>query len=97
MMSNKKSEYNMKEKIWASFKETIEGSSIHSFPNMARSEFISVKLIWLICLVASGAICIWFIAVNINDYLSYDVVTKILESSLDEIGKPYFNFQNTVF
>jgi hypothetical protein len=86
-----KSEISLKKKIWTAFKETMEGSSIHSFPNMTRSEFISVKVIWLICFLVSGAICIWFIVLNINDYLSRDVVTKIQVIPVDSIGKQLSN------
>ena len=49
-----------------------------AFINIARSEFLSIRILWLIASLFSTCLCSWFIFRNLSDYLSYSVVTKTL-------------------
>ncbi len=59
-------------------KTTLQNSTIHAIPNMLRnSKFGPIKLMWLVCFVASAAGCVWFIADLVAKYFEREVVTRI--------------------
>ena len=58
--------------------ERFQTSSIIAFQNVVRSEFMSIRIIWLIFSLLSSCWCSWFIFRNIADYLSHSVITKTL-------------------
>ena len=78
---------SLKQKIIEANTETLESSSVHAIPNITRNKFYSVKLVWIICFMASSGVCAWFIYNSISSYLNYDVVTNI---ELDYVNKLQF-------
>ena len=58
-------------------KESLESSSIHAIPNIIRNKNSIIKLIWFLCFIISTSVCIWFIINSINDFLKFEVTTKI--------------------
>ena len=79
-MSNKeeeKKEISLSKKIIRSIGITLESSSIHAIPNIVRSDYISLKTLWLLCLLSSASGCVFFMRQAILDYLSWPVVTNI--------------------
>ena len=75
-------------------RETLESSSIHAVPNIARNKFYLVKLVWVICFMISAGWCCWFIQKSIVDYLSNDVVTKTDVKYVNTIIMPIISFCN---
>ena len=63
------------------FKERIKQlflySSAHGLPRMIRTDIILIKIIWLIVLICSICLGLYFISSSIEDYYKYDVNTKI--------------------
>ena len=66
----------------------MEGSSIHALPNIVRNKYYSIKVVWFVCFIASTAGCCFLIIQSVNDYLSFDVVTKIQVKEKDKITFP---------
>ena len=73
---------------------TFESSSIHAIPNIIRNKYILIKIIWLICFIVSFSGCTWFMIKSINDYLKYDVVTRIRVKYVNEIKFPVIGICN---
>jgi hypothetical protein len=76
---------------WAGIKmavaDTCHNSTIHALPNIARSDNLLIKAMWLVCFLGSAGFCVFLIVESIQDYLQYDVVTKI--SSVYEMPAPF--------
>ena len=87
-------EKSIKQKIFEANIETLESSSIHAIPNITRNRFYTVKMLWVICFLASSGICAWFIYNSITDYLNYDVVTNIEINYLNKIRFPIISICN---
>ena len=56
---------------WAEF------STIHAIPNIFRSKIIFVKAIWFLSLIISTGFCSYMVVKSIQNYLEFNVVTKI--------------------
>jgi len=52
-------------------------STIHAIPNIFSPNDLILKIMWLICFLGSGSFCSFFIVTSIQEYLSFDVVSKI--------------------
>jgi hypothetical protein len=74
MSSSVKSKKN---RILEATKSTLEGSTIHPIPHLVRKNFRLVKLIWLVCFLASVCICTWLIIDIVAKFLEREVVTRI--------------------
>jgi hypothetical protein len=57
-------------------KETLESSSVHGIGNIIRNRFYFIKIIWVLCVLASTGVASWLIQKMISDYLNYDVISK---------------------
>ena len=68
-------------KIKEKFIELSASSTSHGYPNMFRTKYWSVRIMWLVFFVAAALFCAFMIYRSVNDYLQYDVVTKIKEYS----------------
>lgn len=51
-------------------------TTLHGVPHMLRTKYTFVKLLWLIALVCSTAICAVLIVQSIVNYLEFGVVTR---------------------
>ena len=81
-------------KILEKCKTLLEGSSIHAIPNIVRSEYISLKLIWFVCLLVSTSGLGWFMFQSISNYFTYPVVTNVYIHSLQQIIFPILTICN---
>ncbi|RNA28850.1 acid-sensing ion channel 5 [Brachionus plicatilis] len=59
------------------FREWTESISIHGFGNIFRTEFLTIRIIWTIALLASTGICLFIITLNVTNFLENEVITKI--------------------
>lgn len=55
----------------------LESVSIHGIGNLVRSKYFLVKIIWFFLILGSAGYCCFTIFQNVDDYLSYPVVTEI--------------------
>ena len=62
-------------------KECLEEAALsktaHGFEKIISHKKFSLKLIWILLLLASVGVCIYFVVKSVADYLDYEVVTKI--------------------
>jgi hypothetical protein len=79
---------SIKQKIIETNIETLESSSVHAIPNIIRSKFRSVKILWTVCFLASVGVCAWFIYQSISNYFNFDVVTNIQLDYVNRIKFP---------
>ena len=75
--SNQATRSSIKEKIKLDTKKTLKGSSIHAIPNIVRSKYYSLKVIFFLCFLASSSLCAWYLITAIQNYLKYETVTNI--------------------
>ncbi len=80
---------NKKNKIISSIRETIESSSVHAIPNISRNKYKLIKIVWFFFFLASSSICGYLIFLTIDDYLSREIVTKIIVKEVPSMGKKY--------
>lgn len=66
----------MKNKLKETVKQRLESSSLIIFPNIVKNDSKILKIIWLILSFVSAGFCSMLIIKNVNDYLSYQVITK---------------------
>ena len=58
-------------------KEIILSSTIHGLPNALRSKNLFLKIVWFGLFLVSASVGIYSVIDSLNDYLNYEVVTKI--------------------
>jgi hypothetical protein len=80
--------------IITEIKKCAESSSIHALPNIARSEYISIKIIWLVCFLVSLGYCSFGIARNLTNYLSNESNTQFKKGFEGSIDFPTITFCN---
>ena len=55
---------------------SMEFSTFHGLPNIARTNKTCVKVMWILVMIVSSAICGFLVAKTVMQYLSYEVYTK---------------------
>jgi hypothetical protein len=69
------------EKTWLLFKRKflglIETSTSHGLPNIVRTNRLSIKILWTVCLLAAIGGCSYMVFKSISDYYEHETVTKI--------------------
>lgn len=83
-----------KSSIYSEIKKCAEASSIHAIPNIARSEYISVKIIWFVCFLVALGYCSYGIAKNLINFLSNESNTQFTKQFEDSIEFPTITFCN---
>lgn len=70
-----------KEKIKKIFKEWCETSTAHAIPNIARSDILLIKIIWLCCFIASTSYCIYSVITQLQSFLTYStfISTQVIQ------------------
>ena len=77
-----------KSEIIEAIKSTLENSSINGIPNIIRNKFNLVKLVWLVCILASSGVCAWFVLDIITKYYRREVVSRINVKKEQELPFP---------
>lgn len=52
-------------------------TTCHGYPNIFKTDILVVKVIWVVCCLASASSCIWMIARSVEIYLEFGVTTTI--------------------
>lgn len=92
--SSKKS--TKSEKISSLIKKLMKNTSINGIPNLISSSSLSVKIIWIICLLVSSASCAYFIVYTVLNYLRYEVISTTNPIYEGESQFPTLTFCSTI-
>ena len=76
-------------------RQTLENFSFHAIPNILRTEFLFLKLIWLIFFVIAACYSAYLIREAMVSYLAFEVVNTIEVKKLEEIEFPTVTICNT--
>jgi hypothetical protein len=68
---------SVKEKISSKTVELLIASSSHGLPNVFRSRRLVMKIMWLFLFIISTSFGIYTVFEVVNNFLKYEVVTKI--------------------
>ena len=64
-------------KIKEALTELSLSSTWHGIPSICRTKRIFFKIMWTIFSIGSTAACIYFITLNVNEFLKDKIVTKM--------------------
>jgi hypothetical protein len=67
----------MHSEILKKAKELLENSTIHAIPQLIRTDFQLIRILWIISFLVSSGLCAYFIFDGIKSYLEFEVITKI--------------------
>jgi hypothetical protein len=65
-----------KQKIKKAFSEWCKNTTTHGFSPIVRNENYLIKLMWLVCFLISGGLCLQLVVQSTMDYFSYSVNVK---------------------
>jgi hypothetical protein len=74
--------------------DSLKTSTSHSLPRIIRAKHLLIKTIWILASLFCISCCCFIITSSINEYLKYDVVTKIRVYAEDESPFPMVAFCN---
>ena len=77
-----------KKKLSNLFKEWTESMTVHGFPNILRTKFLTIRIIWIISFLLSVSGCLYIITLNLINYFNFDVITKIRIVEKDSVKFP---------
>ena len=70
-----------KEKLSSKLRETVEewckSSTSHGLPNIFRNESYLLKMIWIVCFLASTGYCFYSLYISMVQYFEYQVTSQI--------------------
>jgi hypothetical protein len=75
--NSKKNENTLRKDLKEAFKEWLSSSTSHGLPNVVRSNNNLIKIMWIIFFIISSAVCAYFLATSILQYLKYEVVSRM--------------------
>lgn len=75
--NSKKNESTLLKDLKEAFKEWLSASTSHGLPNVVRTNNTLIKIMWIIFFTISSAICGYFLATSILQYLKYEVVSRM--------------------
>ena len=67
----------IKKEIKEKFIECSSVSTSHGYPNIFRTKYLPIKILWLFCLSIAIGMCLFLLIRGIKAYLEYGVVTSI--------------------
>jgi hypothetical protein len=88
---------NLREKVFKKFEEWCKESSGQGIPNIVRKNTASAKLIWIVFTLASVGLCGYMISRSVNQYLEYEVTTKIRKEIKSNVPFPVISICNKTF
>jgi len=65
-------------KIKAKIREWSERTTSHGYPNIFRSSFHEIRIMWLIFTLIATGLCAYMIVKSVMDYLNFEINTKIV-------------------
>ena len=90
--SSKKNSNKHEKNFYNTFKqetiEPIESWTLHGLPNVIRSKYIPIKIIWTIIFLAALGVSIYFLVNTIKEFLKYEVTTVVRSINEEEMVFP---------
>ena len=71
--------------------QPIETWTLHALPNVVRSKYMSVKIIWMIIFLAAVGVSIYFVVSTVREFLRYDVTSLVRSIAVDELDLSVLN------
>jgi hypothetical protein len=68
--------------------EPIETWTTHGLPNIVRSKYISVKIVWSLLFLTAVGTSIYFLDKTIKEFFEYNVTTKVRLINVNELDYP---------
>ena len=68
---------------------------MHGLPNIIRTKYFPLKIIWTILFLTAVGVLIYFLYNTIQDYLKYEVKTVVRSIDVDEMNFPVVTVCNT--
>ena len=94
-LANKKTfSKEIKLKVVKKVASLLESSTSHGIPNIIRTNRISIKVLWSVCVLAALAGCSFMVIKSVTDYLEYDTVSKTEFITEIPTQFPTFSFCN---
>ena len=84
----------LSQKIIQSAIHPIESWTTHGLPNIVRSKYISVKIIWSLIFLAALGLSIYFLYSTIKEFLEYNVTTEVRLVNVNELEYPVITICN---
>ncbi|RMZ92818.1 acid-sensing ion channel 1 [Brachionus plicatilis] len=75
-------------KTFVIFKKWTDSFTMHGFPNIFRTKYITVRMMWIILFLFSNGFCFYIITKNIMNFFKYEVVTTIKVAERDSLPFP---------
>lgn len=69
----------IKSELYCALVDYLEKSSIHDLNSIRIAKNNFLRIVWIISILTSASLCGYSIMKSINDYLSFEVMTKIRE------------------
>ena len=76
-LQNTKNEQKIKLILLKQLEEWCLSSTTHAIPNICRSQYKLLKIMWLIFFLLSAGYCSYLIALSVQNYFSYPVTTTV--------------------
>jgi hypothetical protein len=92
--NRKLDEKNEKDTVSRKLRNWTETTTIHGIGNIARSSYITVKMLWCIFLIAAITYCVLSIFKSIRDYLEYEVSAQVYVQRYTSIEYPAVTWCN---
>lgn len=77
--------------------ESLLETTIQGIPNLVRSKHSSLKILWLIMLLITTGVCVYYVQDSVNAYLEHETVTTIKSFYQDNVPFPAVSICNTQF
>ena len=74
--------------------EPIESWTTHGIPNIARTRYKSIKIVWAILFLVALGFSIYFVINTVQEFLDYNVTTVVRSISVDELEYPVITVCN---
>lgn len=95
MSLNAKEKQQIKLKIVKRLSEWSMSTTSHGIPQIVQAKKFYVKVVWAVFLLASIALCAIMVITSVEDFLRFEVTTKIRDKTYDQLTFPTVTICNT--
>ena len=57
--------------------ECVESLTTHGLPNLSRTKYTFIKIMWLVLTISSAGVSVYFITETLSEYAEYSVTTEV--------------------
>ena len=85
---------NLSRKLQEETIKPISSWTLHGLPNVFRTKYILIKIVWIILFLTALGVSIYFVYNTIEEYLRYEVTTLVRSINVDEMDFPVITICN---